>query len=204
MLQDAYSQAVRQSQPHWSKKKKEKKGFQKSSTTRANGFLPFQETLSHPLLMTVIEDPKMELKTFLLPLRLGLLTAFQSAEVNIFTMRALPPLVSFHYRPSFFLNDHRICEKDYLFGRRLWIWLCPWSKVKPMFALWEPWMANGEHKSNHALSRVHACRKPKRTPSAVKHLLLWEEVFKVINQWGQSISSQKCKAAQWNYLWKGQ
>lgn len=43
-----------------------------------------QETLSHPLLVPILEDPKMELKTFLLPLRLGLLTAFhQSAEVNI-------------------------------------------------------------------------------------------------------------------------
>lgn len=55
----------------------------------------FQETLSHPLLMPLLEDPKMELKTFLLPLRLGLLTAFhQSAEVNIFTIRVLPPSVS--------------------------------------------------------------------------------------------------------------
>lgn len=62
---------------------------------RANGFLPLQETLSHPLFMPLLEDPKMELKTFLLPLRLGLFTAFhQSAEVNIFTLRVFPPSVS--------------------------------------------------------------------------------------------------------------
>ena len=62
---------------------------------RANGFLPLQETLSHPLFMPILEDPKMELKTFLLPLRLGLFTAFhQSAEVNIFTLRVFPPSVS--------------------------------------------------------------------------------------------------------------
>lgn len=75
---------------------KKKKSFQKSfSVCRANGFLPFQETLSHPLLKPLLEDPKMELKTFLLPLRLGLLTAFhQSAEVNIFTMKVFPPSVS--------------------------------------------------------------------------------------------------------------
>lgn len=45
--------------------------------------------------MPLLEDPKMELKTFLLPLRLGLFTAFhQSAEVNIFTMTVFPPSVS--------------------------------------------------------------------------------------------------------------
>lgn len=42
-----------------------------------------QETLSHPLLVPILEDPKMELKTFLLPLRLGLLTAFHQNEVII-------------------------------------------------------------------------------------------------------------------------
>lgn len=70
---------------------------QKSSQKRAllffcaNGFLPFQEMLCHSLLMPLLEDPKMELKTFLLPLRLGLLTAFhQSAEVNIFTIKVFP------------------------------------------------------------------------------------------------------------------
>lgn len=56
--------------------------FWKSSVFRANGFLPFQETFPHPLLMTLLEDPKMELKSFLLHLsHVGLLTAF---EVNIF------------------------------------------------------------------------------------------------------------------------
>lgn len=91
MLEDAYSLAERQCLALI----KKKKSFQKSSIFRANGFLPFQETLSHPLLMPLLEDPKMELKTFLLPLRLGLLTAFhQSAEVNIFTMRVFPPSVS--------------------------------------------------------------------------------------------------------------
>lgn len=39
-----------------------------------------------PILMPLLEDPKMELKT-ILPLRLGLLTTFhQSAEVNIFNI----------------------------------------------------------------------------------------------------------------------
>lgn len=37
--------------------------------------------------MPLLEDPKMELKTFLLPLRLGLLTA----EVNIFSLKVFPP-----------------------------------------------------------------------------------------------------------------
>lgn len=64
-----------------------KKKFSKELSFRANGFLPFQETHSHPLLMPLLEDPKMELKTFLLPLRLGLLTA----EVNIFTLKVFPP-----------------------------------------------------------------------------------------------------------------
>lgn len=66
----------------------QKKSFQKRSICRANGFLPLQETLSHPLLMPILEDPKMELKTTLMSLRLGLLTAFQQcAEVNIFNRR---------------------------------------------------------------------------------------------------------------------
>lgn len=73
----------------------DQKVFKRALSFRANGFLPFQEKLSHPLLMPLLEDPKMELKAFLLPLRLGLLTAFhQSAEVNIFTIRVFPPSVS--------------------------------------------------------------------------------------------------------------
>lgn len=81
MLEDAYSLA--EAMPTT-----DQKSFQKSSLSveLMDSFL-FRETLSHPLLMPLIEDPKMELKTFLLPLRLGLLTAFhQSAEVNIFTI----------------------------------------------------------------------------------------------------------------------
>lgn len=91
MLEDAYSLAERQCLALIKKKK-----FSKElSIFRANGFLSLQETLSHPLLMPLLEDPKMELKTFLLPLRLGLLTAFhQSTEVNIFTLR-----VSLHLFP---------------------------------------------------------------------------------------------------------
>lgn len=89
MLEDAYSLAERQCLPLIKKFSKELSIF------RANGFLSLQETLSHPLLMPLLEDPKMELKTFLLPLRLGLLTAFhQSTEVNIFTIRVFPPCVS--------------------------------------------------------------------------------------------------------------
>lgn len=89
MLEDAYSLAQRQCLPLIKKFSKELSIF------RANGFLPFQETLSHPLLMPLLEDPKMELKKILLPLRLGLLTAFhQSAEVNIFTIRVFPTSVS--------------------------------------------------------------------------------------------------------------
>lgn len=92
MLEDACSLAERQCQTLIKKMFFRKKEI---SIFRANGFLPFQETLPHPLLMTLLEDPKMELKTFLLSLRLGLLTAFhQSADVNIFTMTVFPPPAS--------------------------------------------------------------------------------------------------------------
>lgn len=64
-----------------------KKVIKRALSFRANGFLPFQETHPHPLLMPLLEDPKMELKTFLLPLRLGLLTT----EVNIFSLKVFPP-----------------------------------------------------------------------------------------------------------------
>lgn len=66
------------------KKTKKTKVFTRAlSVVLMDSFLS-QETLSHPLLVPILEDPKMELKTFLLPMRLGLLTAFhQSAEVNI-------------------------------------------------------------------------------------------------------------------------
>lgn len=53
-----------------------------------------QETLSHPLLVPILEDPKMELKTFLLPLRLGLLTAFQQSNEVIFFVVVLPSVSS--------------------------------------------------------------------------------------------------------------
>lgn len=74
-------------------KRKRKKVLKRALSSPANGFLPFQEAHSHPLLMPLLEDPKMELKTFLLPLRLGLLTAFHqsAAEVNIFTLKVFPP-----------------------------------------------------------------------------------------------------------------
>lgn len=80
MLEDAYSLAERQKLPLI------KKSFQKSlSVVLMDSFL-FRRRSPNPLLMPIIEDPKMELKTFLLPLRLGLLTAFHpSAEVNIFS-----------------------------------------------------------------------------------------------------------------------
>lgn len=82
MLEDAYSLAERGKAIT-----DQKKVIKRALSFRANGFLPFQETHSHPLLMPLLEDPKMELKTFLLPLRLGLLTA----EVNIFSLKVFPP-----------------------------------------------------------------------------------------------------------------
>lgn len=88
MLEDVqHTRCLRGNAYHWSK-------VFKRTICRANGFLPFQEMHSHLLLLPLLDDPKMELKTFLLPLRLGLLNAFhQSAEVNIFT-RVFSPSVS--------------------------------------------------------------------------------------------------------------
>lgn len=64
--------------------RKKYKSFHKSfSFVLMDSFLS-QETLSHPLLVPILEDPKMELKTFLLPLRLGLLTAFHQINKVIF------------------------------------------------------------------------------------------------------------------------
>lgn len=86
MLEDAYSLPQREGY-YWSGEKNFKKGL----SVVLMGFLPLQETLSHPLIMPLLEDPKMEQK-ILLSLRLGLFQ--QSAEVNIFTMTVFPPSVS--------------------------------------------------------------------------------------------------------------
>lgn len=69
---------------HWSKTKVFTRGL---SFVLMDSFL-CRRRISHPLLKPKLEDPKMELKIFLLPLHLGLLAAFhQNAEVNILTTR---------------------------------------------------------------------------------------------------------------------
>lgn len=89
MLEDAYSLAERQSLTT------DHKVFKRALSFLLMDSFLFRRRFPNPLLMPLLEDPKMELKTVLLPLRLGLLTAFhQSAEVNIFTIRVFPPSVS--------------------------------------------------------------------------------------------------------------
>lgn len=66
-----------------------------------------QETLSHPLLVPILEDPKMELKTFLLPLRLGLLTAFHQNNEVIFLSYFLLFLFTVD---KLFLTDLELCK----------------------------------------------------------------------------------------------
>lgn len=82
--EDAYSLAGRGNAYHWSKTKVFRRGL---SFVLMDSFL-CRRRISHPLLKPILEDPKMELKIFLLPLHLGLLAAFhQNAEVNILTIR---------------------------------------------------------------------------------------------------------------------
>lgn len=110
MLQNACSHAggrKRHCLPQINKKKKYKSFHKSSFFVLMDSFLS-QETLSHPLLVPILEDPKMELKTFLLPLRLGLLTAFHQSNEVIFRSCA-----SFFFLCTIdrlFLNDFGVCK----------------------------------------------------------------------------------------------
>lgn len=93
---------------HRSTRRKKYKSFHKSSFFVLMDSFLSQETLSHPLLVPILEDPKMELKTFLLPLRLGLLTAFHQSNEVIFRSCA-----SFRFLCTIdrlFLNDFAVCK----------------------------------------------------------------------------------------------